>query len=205
MVPGFCQFGEEAIIAPVFEGMGRRGMVVDVGAADGVFLSHSRGMLLAGWFGILIDPLPLHVEALNRLYADNPRVTVRWGAVSKTERMFDLLPALDDPFNSTLVPDWKTVAEQNGERYGEPIKVYAQPLSQILDDCGCTHVDFLTVDAELMDLEVLQSLDWARWNPRLVCAESGRATGPMHDFMVSVGYRYLAHTKGNTFWLYNSK
>ena len=86
-------------------------------------------------------------------------------------------------------------------KYGQPVSVFTAPLSTLLKDVPT--IDFLTVDCEGMDLDVLRSLDWTRHRPQLVCAESGAGLGTdaeLFHFLADVGYVYHAHTLGNTFW-----
>jgi FkbM family methyltransferase len=193
------QYGEDKIVADVFGDY--VGTVVDVGAADGVNLSHSRALILAGWSAVLVDPLPDHIAALLKLYTDNPRVRVHQFAIAENEAVGHLFPAIDDSFNSTLVPSWRDYAIRNGERYGDPIQVKCVRLDVLLRHCGIGNVDFLTCDAEQMDEQVMRSNDWRIWRPKLVCAEwSAGPRGSLHDFMRSVGYEYLTHTPGSTFW-----
>lgn len=194
------QFGEDAIIAAVFKGQAP-GFVADIGAADGVNLSHSRALILAGWSALLTDPLPSHFDALLDLYrAEYPRVRVHHYAIGEAEGTATLWPALDDSFNSTMVESWRDLAISHGEHYGDPIPVTVVRLDTLFRHCGIERVDFLTIDAEQMDLPVLRSNDWARWRPKLVCAELNNPAGPMHEYMTGLGYKYLTHTPGSTFW-----
>ena len=69
-----------------------------------------------------------------------------------------------------------------------------------------TAIDFLSVDVEGWDLEVLKSNDWTRFRPRVVLAEQfgssiGEASSdPLFVYLASVGYEPLAKTI-NT-WLF---
>jgi len=205
MVPGFCQDGEESIIAPVFAGMGSRGMVVDIGAGDGVFLSQSRGLILAGWHGVLVDPLPAHAEQLRCLYADNPRVRVIHCAVGPENGSIGLHEAVSDPYVSTAVDEWCEIAKTKGASYGADVTVPMRTLADLFVEVPGS-IDFLTVDAEMMDLAVLQSNDWKRWRPWLVCAECPQGKGSNIDlFMRSVGYRFHGKTRINSFWMAHAR
>ena len=61
-------------------------------------------------------------------------------------------------------------------------------------------VDFLTVDAEGMDLQVLKSNDWKRFRPRCVLVESLGVSledvlhGEIFLFMKDQGYELFAKT-----------
>ncbi|MFT5138435.1 MAG: hypothetical protein ACI9H8_001006 [Lysobacterales bacterium] len=59
-------------------------------------------------------------------------------------------------------------------------------------------IDFLSVDAEGHDLEVLKSLDFDRYKPRLVAVESheplfsGVCESPIYQFLLAQGYCLVA-------------
>ena len=184
---------------PFFAGIDD-GLVVDVGAADGLEFSNSRELIERGWRAILIEPEPVQFEKLANLYADNHRVKCLKMAVSPEVGFAKFYPC---ELASTLSEVWKAHIEGKGFGYSEPIEVLTTPLSMILDAQGCGAIDFLTIDAEGMDLAVMQSNDWTRHRPRLVCAESGSPVGGMTDYMATVGYVYHAHSRGNTLWRIN--
>ena len=77
-------------------------------------------------------------------------------------------PALNS-FNKQLT-DERT--KDSLYRIVETRQVPVEPLSAILDEhLGDEKIDFLDVDAEGMDLEVLLSNDWTRYRPRVVLVE----------------------------------
>lgn len=196
-----CQYGEETILEPFF-----RRTVVDVGAADGVTFSNSRLLLQqGGWQGILIEPEPRQFKLLQQLYANDWNVRCYNYAVAEEGTERTMYPGKEglDLMGSTLVTDR---IGQHGMKHREPIQVKCMPLRTILAAAECPSViDFLTIDAEGMDLEVLQSMGdgWHMYDVRLICVESGSdgtADDPLNNYLKSLGFEYHAHTKGNTFW-----
>lgn len=52
----YSQYGEDGLIAAIFERVGMRNrFVADIGCGDGVLFSNSRTLIEAGWRGLLID------------------------------------------------------------------------------------------------------------------------------------------------------
>lgn len=196
-----CQYGEEEIILPFFSAPG---LVVDVGAADGATYSNSRFLIRDhGWRGVMIEPEPRQFAQLADLYRDSVNARVIQAAAASVEGVAQLWPA---EMGSTMVAEWRDRIERTipGLRYGKPVPVRTAPLTVLLDEVRCPAIDFLSVDAEGMDLDILRSMDWSRWRPKLVCVECGQDRGgELFDFMAGVGYVYHAHTTGNTFWRLN--
>lgn len=197
------QYGEETILLDFLQGK-PHGMLVDVGAADGVFYSNSRHLIEEyGWKGILIEPEPEQYQELRRLYAGSLRVIPINAAASLKEGVVSLWPA---GMGSTTVPSWKARIEKDFPecKFGKPIDVRSAPLSMLLYEANCPDlINFLSIDCEGMDLEVLQSMNWDRYSVELLCVESGddgNADDPLNHYLKSIGFTFHARTRGNTFW-----
>jgi hypothetical protein len=63
-----------------------------------------------------------------------------------------------------------------------------------------SHIDLLNVDAEGLDLEVLESNDWSRWKPKAIIIEDNSfdASRPeksaVYNFLINKGYRLFGST-----------
>ena len=85
-------------------------------------------------------------------------------------------------------------------------RVHTRPLAEILDEHlpAGTIIDFLSVDAEGYDEEVLRSNNWQKYRPRLILAEDTRAftfdqviDSQLAKYMKEIGYvpiSKLVHT-----------
>jgi hypothetical protein len=81
--------------------------------------------------------------------------------------------------------------------------VAARPLKSVLNEflaSGIT-IDFMSVDVEGLDLEVIQSNDWQKFRPLLVLVEDSTVStileacgSPLTIFMRSVGYELVSRT-----------
>ena len=66
----YSQFGEDGILAAIFEKLGTcNKWVLECGASDGIFFSNSRKLIEEGWFGVLVEADPAQFEKLTALYA----------------------------------------------------------------------------------------------------------------------------------------
>ena len=149
--------GEDAVLQGMLKWV-KRGTYVDVGAYHPVLYSNTYAFYKEGWRGIVIDPN----SDMKPLYAlMRPRDTFVHTAVGerpeeKEYYMFD--DGAYNSFDSVRAHSWK-------ESRGLPIKktrmVSFKPLAQILKEQGITHIDFLNVDVEGLDLEVLKTHDWS--------------------------------------------
>jgi FkbM family methyltransferase len=140
-----------------------QGYLVDVGAADGVYGSLSRRLLVeAGWSGTLIEPLPEFYTKLKELYRGNDKVHLINAAASDEEGI-----GLLHPFQavSTLEPKWakRCAQEWSHVQYQEPIPVLRRKLLSILAEVRPpSPINLLTIDTEGHGLSVLRGMDWSR-------------------------------------------
>ena len=85
------------------------------------------------------------------------------------------------------------------------------PLSEILKEYlpQGQKIDFLTVDVEGFDLDVLQSNDWQKYRPSVVLAETlglsfeDLALDSVTEYMHSLGYFVYSKTVNTTFFVDN--
>jgi FkbM family methyltransferase len=72
---------------------------------------------------------------------------------------------------STLMPAFRDSAiATHGVKYGETT-VHVRTLTNILFSVGCPNIDFLSIDCEGMDIDVLNSIDLNIFKPKLICME----------------------------------
>jgi FkbM family methyltransferase len=163
------QNNEEEIILKYFGDF--VGSLLDIGANDGITLSNSRALMERGWRGVLIEPAPTAFAKLQRLYGrDNPSTYLRNVAITEAGSIPSeiilyesgshlgkgdtaLLSSLDE--EETL--RWK-------KETFTPVKVTGIPY-----DMQGYQFDFITIDAEGMDWEILQQIDLSE--TQMLCIE----------------------------------
>jgi FkbM family methyltransferase len=203
---GMPQYGEEAIIDREFSGK-RDGMVVEVGAYDGWSWSNSQYLIARGWHGILIEPHPTYAAMCRERYANNARVQVIEAAASGRAGTADLYPF---ECVSTLELDWvqrccEAHAHVRERGFGKPIKVRIDTLTTLLMEAECPdHIDYLSIDCEGHDENVIRSLDLMLFRPRLISWECGGVTDPSTEtaigrHLAEYDYEPAGKTTGNAF------
>lgn len=154
---------------------------VDVGAYDGVHLSNSRRLFERGWLGICIEPLLDKFSALRNLYQTTEVVCLQ-NAVALHEGSARITV---EGTGSALVPSSQAAAGKLTQ------EVQIKRLSTILSENDSTKIDFLSIDAEGFDYEVLASLDFTRTRPQLIIVETNslpEVADPIRELMATTGY-----------------
>lgn len=175
-------------------------VVVDVGANNGFYGSNSFPFVARGWRAILVEPHPKVFAKLQKLHHAKPNVTCLNLACAEKSGFFPLHIGDDGeaPSTSTLSGDPELLKTRTKGTIVVRVERLADVLAtqQIPQDFG-----LLTVDAEGMDLEVLQGLDFSRWRPRLIITEDYEPKEAKKlEWLTSQGYRLVMPIAGNTIW-----
>ncbi len=189
--PYQAQDGEDVWLERYFRGK-QHGFFVEVGAYDGIVLSNTYFFGQAGWRGILVEPNPAKAR-LCRANRPESQVVECAAVAPGGPAEVELLDVLGGEVYSTLVP-----SEFNLERLREfglssrTVLVPARTLDSILEEAAAPAIDFVSIDVEGAELDVLQGFDIARWRPGLVMIESATARPPeIRRYFVRNGYAYL--------------
>jgi FkbM family methyltransferase len=131
--------------------IGDSGFFVDVGAHDGIEHSNTYALEQLGWTGICVEPDPFAFDRLR---------SARTCDVSS-------IAICAEKGTTTIQPSGLTVP--------------CWPLRDLLDDAAPTPIDYLSIDVEGQELDVLAGMDWGRWPVRLITVEHNLyLTGPAH-------------------------
>lgn len=145
------------------------GFYVDVGAFHPTLFSNTYFFYLNGWQGINVEARPGSKALFDKI---RPRdVNLEVGVSRERGSMTYYFIAEDSQMNS-FSPDFLRQIEML-EHVHSQIPVPTLPLAEILDQhlpAGQT-IDFMNVDVEGHDYEVLASNDWQRFRPRIIVVE----------------------------------
>ncbi|PYO40635.1 MAG: SAM-dependent methyltransferase [Gemmatimonadetes bacterium] len=205
----YSQFGEDAFLVSYFQGknwnprssgsgkLRSTGCYVDIGAYSPTECSNTHIFYQRGWRGINIDATPESVRAFDLVRKQDINLHCAIGSHEGPVSLY----AWDRPsvFN-TLCPE---VARQRERELGRPPEVVSVPclrLETVLQRHlpGGTEIDFLNVDAEGADLDVLRSNNWDSYRPELVVVEDYVGTfddlsdSPVRTFLRDQGYEIHA-------------
>jgi len=189
----YAQDGEDLLLLRLLEDPEKAGFFVDVGAHHPARLSNTMLFYMMGWSGINIDPLPGCMTTFKKW---RPRdINLELG-ISQVEGKLTY-HRFSQPELNTFSEELLKERSNKGCHHIEDISLPTQPLRLIL----AQHlppgvlIDFLTVDVEGMDMEVLQSNDWNRWRPSLILVEDANSktlseagATDIAQFMQSVAY-----------------
>jgi FkbM family methyltransferase len=166
------------------------GFFVEFGATDGVLLSNTHLLETRfGWRGVLAEPARIWCDRLaaNRACAIDLRCVAAASGGEIT-------------FNETTSPELSTIdrfssGDQHADKRsaGARYQVQTVSLNDLLKEHGAPHdIDYLSVDTEGSELEILSAFDFDAFRPRIVTVEHN------HVEQTRVGLHALLTAKGYT-------
>jgi len=174
----YSQWGQDTLIEDFFSfNPPHHKMFVDVGAFDGITFSNTRRLYETGWKGVCIEPVYENFQKCDALYKDTPVKCIR-RAISLKEGMVSV--SVEGTASSII-----NTATKRTEQ------VMSSSLTTLLKEIKIENIDFLSIDAEGVDFEVLQSLDFTHYKPQLIVIEhNSDATEKKHitEFMRKNNY-----------------
>lgn len=201
----YSQFGEDIVLQKIFQTK-KDGFYVDVGAHHPKRYSNTYLLYKKGWQGLNIDPNPESIRMFNRV---RPRdISVSLGVAGKKDEM---------TYYSFSDPALNTFSKEAAERWLEKKwvkllskeKVNVLPLGEILEKYlpSEQQVDFLSVDVEGLDLEVLRSSNWQKFQPKVIVVEDHSFSlenpeqNPIYCFLKEKNYRLYSVLGPSLFFL----
>lgn len=187
----FSQFGEDVVLWNLFGATD--GFYVDIGAYDPFQYSNTAMFYKAGWSGVNVDASLLSIERLKRF---RPRDTNIHAAISDVEQEveFEMYDAgVFSRIDSAASP--KPLVD--GTKPFTTVRMRTRRLAELLGDLRIERpIDFLSVDCEGHDLQVLRSNDWDRFRPKAVVVEDFTRddSSPIMTYLATLGYRHLCMT-----------
>ena len=162
----FAQNWEDVLIDRVFHKPA--GFYIDVGASNPIADSVTKYFSLAGWRGINIEPC---VDVFAEIARDRPNDINLHCAVGRVRgnAPFHLLP---DRGLSTMSEAQLSLLTANNRAGAQSMEVEVRTLADICAEFVNEEIDFLKIDAEGAEGDVIAGADWQRFRPRLLVIES---------------------------------
>lgn len=188
----YSQSGEDALLWCVFEGRSA-GFFIEVGAFDGRYLSNTLSFEEQGWSGICVEAHPDYAALCrsNRQRSTCVQACCVGPGQPSTVRFLSEPLGILSGIQADETPDLPGRYAARGMVFPgfTEVEVRARTLDDIIAEYhpGITQVDFLSVDVEGTEIDVLRgfSLD-----ARVVVAEANteQSRQSLHEYMAHRGY-----------------
>ena len=193
----YSQDGEDKILKEIFKDT-NPGIYIDVGCYHPIELSNTALLYNRGWNGINIDISEYSISLFNYLKPDDVNLNL---AVSNIAGYTDIFFQKKLSKISTINKE-KSLKIFQGKINTK--KIVCKTLTEIID--GTIYKDkkinFLNIDAEGHDLEVLQSLNYDKYLPEVICVEIFPDQGNFENFNLKITpeYKFLLNKNYELYW-----
>lgn len=198
----YTQNMEDYHLSLAFAGQ-RTGTYIDIGGGHPVADNVSLWFYERGWRGVVVEPQQHLVD----LYAHaRPRDTCICALIGTQSgaadfHVFDRLHGL-----STTVEAHARAAIAFGAEY-QTVKMPVLTLAQLCEQQKLDAIDFLKVDVEGAEADVLRSNDWQRFRPKVVVVEAiapgsnEPSWGEWEPYLLAQGYKFALFDTLNRFYV----
>ncbi len=171
----------------------RDGVFVECGANHPVNFNQTWFLEQQGWNGLLIE---LNPELCALLRAHRPNSRTIETAVGNPAQVGEVEVRLAQASGHTsLRPDsdlWLS---------NQKVCVPLRTLDSILAESGLARIDFLSIDVEGLELDVLLGFNLQKWKPRLIFIEDKFENYSKHKHLVAHGYKLVRRTSYNNWYV----
>lgn len=171
------------------------GVFVEVGANDPHNGSQTWLLEQNGWTGMLVEPQAALCDKLRRERKNSAVFQVACSGPDK-EGEASLHIAAHDGI-STLEPQ----ADSHGIQFVGTERVKITTLDKVLSMAGTVKVDFLSLDVEGYEIEVMRGFDFKKYQPSLILIEDGVRNLDKHRYLKRQGYRLVKRTSLNNWYV----
>ena len=178
-------------------GCRREGFFVEVGANHPEGGSQTWLLEQNGWTGLLVEP---QEQFYRQLCERRPRAKVFRAACSAPDKTgFAELHIPEGDLNgfATLQRN----VDDFGIRYARTERVELVTLDALLAQAGNPQVDFVSIDTEGTELDVLRGFNLARHRPVLILLEDKCQSLAKHRFLRAHGYKLVKRTELNNWYV----
>ena len=206
-IKSYSQEGEDMILRIIFgEEKKTTGFYIDVGAYHPMRFSNTYYFYKRGWRGINIDAMPGSMKLFKKIRTRDINLEI---AISdKKEEVLTYYMFNDPTLNGFSEKLSQEREEKRKCKIIDRIKMRTSTLAEILDIHlpKNTEIDFLSVDVEGLDSQVLKSNNWNKYKPKVVLVESLNFSFDNLDdskickFLVNKNYHLFAKTVRTLFF-----
>lgn len=199
----YAQNYEDVLLRRAFPDQ-TNGFFVDIGAFHPVKNSVTQHFQLRGWSGVNIDPDEKNIELFNQLRPKDTNLCFAIGQKDGDTKIY----SLPNTSRTTALAELAASYKKRGLEIRE-CEVPTRTLASLLDEYASRTIDFLKIDVEGAEYDVIVGGDWQRHRPRIVLAE---ATYPETDrpnweqwefILLEANYTFAYYDGLNRFYVRN--
>jgi FkbM family methyltransferase len=207
----YSQSGEDIIADYFFESIGMsKPVYVDIGANQPSKGNNTYLFYLKGSKGICIEPDITLIPSLKSVRPRDIILNIGISTSVTSEADFYYFHGHYNAWNTFSKEDADKKSNESGIAY-KISKVKLDTVGSMLEKYNMEKVNFISLDVEGLDLQILKSIDFNVIRPELICVETiefslnntVNKNDEITSYMLTKGYRVYADTNLNTLFCRN--
>lgn len=206
------QVGQDKFVHHHFFQNKLHGVFVDIGAHDGIRYNNTYFFeRKLKWTGLCIEPMP---EVFEQLKANRSAVCIQGCINDKPGKAQflritnnatkndgpEMLSGLVSKYNPKHLERITSEVAENGANT-EVIEVDCYRLNDLLEQYGLYHIDYLSLDIEGGELDVLKSIDYDRFKIYIIDVENNYNNPEFKKFLATKGFTFIKEIAGDEFYV----
>lgn len=189
----YSQCGQDWFVDYLFE-QKEKGFYLDIGGNDPIMINNTYYFEKKGWNGIAFEPLAKYQSKWKDI-RNVPCLPIALGKeekrVSFVEMDQDALSGIKGINDKKIRFHWKKL----GYKENREIVVQQRMLKNVLEEYGISEIDYVSLDVEGYELQVLEGIDFSKVEIKCFSIENEdgyKSIFKIRKFMVEKGYRLIA-------------
>ena len=198
MHPSYSQTGEDRIVKFVLDALDvKEPRYLDIGAHHPQKLSNTFLFYQAGASGVLVEPNPAFAELVRATRPRDKCLNVGMAGKSGVDVPFYVMAS--DTLSTFSKAEADRMVAECRQEICEVRKLEVLSVADVLDTHFPTGVDYVSMDVEGLELELLEGFDFEKNRPAVLCIETLSyaidGTGKKADDVISflIDHRYTVH------------
>lgn len=206
----FSQSGEDLIVQFIFEAKGiQKPSYLDIGANHPFNLNNTAIFYQKGARGVNVEPAKKEFQMFEQHRTEDTNLNV---GIGPEEGFLEYFEMKNSRLNTFSAEEVKTYVEKEGLTVLSQSEVEVLTIQQVLEQyCNGVFPDFMSVDTEGLDFEIVKSIDFESNYPKVVCLETlafsasgkGEKRYNLIEYMKSQGYWLYGDTYINSIFVKN--
>ncbi|MDP2655098.1 MAG: FkbM family methyltransferase [bacterium] len=208
----YAQVGEDLIIDYACKELDiRTPTYLDIGTYDPTYSNNTYFFYLNGGHGVCIEPNPDMFRLIQKKRSKDISLNVGISPVANSSANYYMMTS---KFINTFIKEEADIAVSNKDlrtkqKIEKVLKIPLVTVNSVLEKYLPQGVDILSMDSEGYDLEILQSLNFNKYHPKVICVETLRydVNGKLQkmteisEYLERQGYFFYADTRVNSIFI----
>lgn len=204
----YSQSGEDLIVDFIFTAIGiDLPTYLDIGAYRPSFINNTYLYYERGAAGVLVEPNPLIFEELKEKRPRDTILNVGVGAKEEKEKDFFILSSAT--LSTFSREEMERLTASGKQKVKQVLKIPLRDINSIISEYFSLAPNYISLDVEGGDMEILASLDFSKFRPEIICVETLEYSEENYEkkevsitaFMEGKDYMVYADTYINTIFV----